>query len=411
MTSERRIIGGHRFANEADFKAAERDLAKIEEIKKKIDLNDPKSVEGLYNDLQTGQIVFESVIGQEFDDEIYEAYVNFRDGKTVDNKVTTDKTAQKAGSIGNGYKGDKGSKRNKDSKSSRDKTGKAISLEDFDEDMQEQILQELKKKERIRRYILIACGTLAIGCLTYFGVYEFMSARTEKDAQELASAIKEEESFVPPASSEDDKYYAQLTETEEGVPEVLYKYEDLYNQNKSLIGWVKIADTVIDYPVMQTVNNEYYLDHNFNQEYDKNGSIFLDASCSVYPRSTNLIIYGHHMKSGKMFGSLQKYQNESYYKEHKYIQFDTIYEEGTYEVMFVFRDKVYSQEDVNFKYYEFIDANSEEEFNSYMDEMAAISYYDTGVIAQYGDQLLTLSTCDYQQSNGRFVVVARRVEE
>ena len=79
--------------------------------------------------------------------------------------------------------------------------------------------------------------------------------------------------------------------------------------------------------------------------------------------------------------------------------------------MFVFRDKVYSQEDVNFKYYEFIDANSEEEFNSYMDEMAAISYYDTGVIAQYGDRLITLSTCDYQQDNGRFVVVARRVTE
>lgn len=397
MASERRIIGGHRFANEADFKAAERDLAKIEEIKKKIDYNDPKSIEGLYNDLQTGQIVFESVIGQEFDDKIYEAYIDFRDGKTVDNKVTADKMARKTEANG--------------SKNNKVKSKKTIALEDFDDDMQEQILKELKKKERVRRYILIACGTVAIGCLTYFGVYEFMSARTEKDAQELASAIKEEESCVPPVSSEDDKYYAQLTETEEGVPEVLYKYEDLYNQNKSLIGWVKIADTVIDYPVMQTVNNEYYLDHNFNQEYDKNGSIFLDASCSIYPRSTNLIIYGHHMKSGKMFGSLQKYQNESYYKEHKYIQFDTIYEEGTYEVMFVFRDKVYSQEDVNFKYYEFIDANSEEEFNSYMDEMAAISYYDTGVVAQYGDQLLTLSTCDYQQSNGRFVVVARKVEE
>ena len=397
VASERRIIGGHRFANEADFKAAERDLAKIEEIKKKIDYNDPKSIEGLYNDLQTGQIVFESVIGQEFDDKIYEAYIDFRDGKTVDNKVTADKMARKTEANG--------------SKNNKVKSKKTIALEDFDDDMQEQILKELKKKERVRRYILIACGTVAIGCLTYFGVYEFMSARTEKDAQELASAIKEEESCVPPVSSEDDKYYAQLTETEEGVPEVLYKYEDLYNQNKSLIGWVKIADTVIDYPVMQTVNNEYYLDHNFNQEYDKNGSIFLDASCSIYPRSTNLIIYGHHMKSGKMFGSLQKYQNESYYKEHKYIQFDTIYEEGTYEVMFVFRDKVYSQEDVNFKYYEFIDANSEEEFNSYMDEMAAISYYDTGVVAQYGDQLLTLSTCDYQQSNGRFVVVARKVEE
>ena len=400
MTSERRIIGGHRFTNEADYKAAERDVIKIEEIKKRVDFNNPRSVEALYNDLQTRQIVFESVIGQEFDDEVYEAYVAFRDN----HKVGSQKEASKdsAGTVKNAFKTEKRAKGKNTSA-----FDKKISLDDFDEEMQAQILKELNKKERIRKGIMISCGLIAIGCLTYFGIYSYMTARTEQDANKLADAIKDD--VFLPVNSEDDKYYAQLTESEEGVPQVLYKYEDLYNQNKSLIGWVKIADTVIDYPVMQTVNNEYYLDHNFNQEYDKNGSIFLDAACSVYPRSTNLIIYGHHMKSGKMFGSLQKYQNESYFKEHRYIEFDTIYEEGTYEVMFVFRDKVYSQGDVNFKYYEFTDANSEEEFNSYMDEMAALSYYDTGVVAQYGDQLLTLSTCDYQQDNGRFVVVARRV--
>ena len=403
MAEERRIIGGHRFTNEAEYEAAKRDVIKIEEIRKKIDFQNPKSVEALYNDLQTGQVVFESVIGQAFDDEVYEAYVNFRDGNMSESKENSGKRKK---DISSKHFPNVKKARNNEKKAS----GQTISLEDFDEEMQEQILKELKKKERIRKGILCTCAVVAIGCLTYFGVYSFMSARTEQDANQLANAIKDDQPYIP-LNSEDDKYYAQLTETEDGVPRVLYKYEDLYNQNKSLIGWVKIADTVIDYPVMQTVNNEYYLDHNFNQEYDKNGSIFLDASCSVYPRSTNLIIYGHHMKSGKMFGSLQKYQNESYYKEHKYIEFDTIYEEGTYEVMFVFRDKVYSQGDVNFKYYEFVDANSEEEFNSYMEEMAAISYYETGVVAQYGDQLLTLSTCDYQQDNGRFVVVARRITE
>lgn len=396
VTEERRIIGGHRFANAEDYEAAERDLLKIEEIKKKIDFNNYKSLAGLYNDLQTGQISFESILGQEFDDEVYEAYTSFGNKNKSGSEEIIIKQEKKNIIIAN----DKNAI-----------TKKKITLEDFDEEMQAQIVKEIKKKERIRKIILIACGTIAVLCLAYFGIYEYMSIRTDKDAQELAGAIKEEESFVPPVNSEDDKYYAELTETEEGTPEVLHMYEDLYNQNKSLIGWVKIADTVIDYPVMQTVNNEYYLEHNFNQEYDKNGSIFLDASCSIYPRSTNLIIYGHHMKSGKMFGSLQKYQNEAYYKDHKYIEFDTIYEQGTYEVMFVFRDKVYSQEDVNFKYYEFIDANSEEEFYSYMDEMAAASYYDTGVIPQYGDLLLTLSTCDYQQDNGRFVVVARKVTD
>ena len=302
MTSERRIIGGHRFTNEADYQAAERDLNKIEEIRKKIDFSNQQSLEGLYNDLQTGHITFESIIGQEFDDEVYEAYTNLKgkNGFVKDNIVS--KTDKSQSSV-------KKTAKVKDA-------GKRISLDDFDEEMQARIVKELNKKERLRKGILITCGIIAACSLLYFAVYEFMTLRTNRDAQALAEAIKDDDGYYSTLKPGDDKYYAQLTETEEGTPVVLHKYEDLYNQNKSLIGWVKIADTVIDYPVMQTVNNEYYLDHNFHQEYDKNGSIFLDASCSVYPRSTNLIIYGHHMKSGKMFGSLQSYQNESYYKEH-----------------------------------------------------------------------------------------------
>ena len=194
------------------------------------------------------------------------------------------------------------------------------------------------------------------------------------------------------------------------MPDVLDEYKTLYEKNKKLIGWLKIDDTIIDYPVMQTSDNDYYLDHNFNQEYDKNGSLFLDCDSSIYPRSTNLIIYGHHMKSGQMFGQLQMYAKESYAKKHSVIQFDSIYEEGTYQVMYVFRSQVYNEDDLVFKYYQFIQANSEEEFNSYMEEMAAMSLYDTGVTASYGDSLLTLSTCDNSQTDGRFVVVAKRIK-
>ena len=194
------------------------------------------------------------------------------------------------------------------------------------------------------------------------------------------------------------------------LPDVLEEYRTLYSKNKKLIGWLKIDDTNIDYPVMQTENNEYYLDHNFNQEYDKNGSLFLDCDCNVYPRSTNMIIYGHHMKSGSMFGNLQQYAKESYGKKHSVIEFDTIYEKATYQVMYVFRSQVYNEDDVVFKYYQFIEANSEEEFNFYMKEMASMSLYDTGVTANFGDSLLTLSTCDSSQTDGRFVVVAKRIK-
>ena len=137
----------------------------------------------------------------------------------------------------------------------------------------------------------------------------------------------------------------------------------------------------------------------------------MDKDCDVLKPSTNYIIYGHHMKSGNMFGKLDLYEDEDYCKEHPCIRFDTIYEKGIYEVMYVFRSRVYSEEEIVFKYYQFIDANSEQEFNSYMSEMAEMSLYDTGVTAEYGDQLLTLSTCDYQEKNGRFVVVARKIKE
>ena len=115
------------------------------------------------------------------------------------------------------------------------------------------------------------------------------------------------------------------------------------------------------------------------------------------------------MKSGNMFGNLQKYAKESYGKKHAVITFDTIYEKAQYQVMYVFRSQVYNEDDIVFKYYQFIEANSETEFNSYMQEMSELSLYDTGVTAEFGDSLLTLSTCDSSQTDGRFVVVAKRI--
>ncbi len=135
----------------------------------------------------------------------------------------------------------------------------------------------------------------------------------------------------------------------------------------------------------------------------------MDCNCDIIRRNDNFIIYGHHLTSGRMFSKLGEYETERYYEKHPYIQFDTIYEEGTYQVMYAFRSRVYDADEVRFKYYQFINAQSEEEFNSYMREMARESFYDTGVTAEYGDKLLTLSTCDYQEQNGRFVVVAKKI--
>lgn len=275
-----------------------------------------------------------------------------------------------------------------------------------DEKLRAAVAKELKKKEKRRKRLIVLCGVLACACLGYFSVYAYMNHRTQAESENWAK-LKDEGKKTPP-SQEEEPVIHRTGETE--VPDILSEYENLYKQNKKLIGWVKIADTNIDYPVMQTVDNEYYLTHDFNQNSDKNGCIFMDKDCDVVNRSTNLIIYGHHMKSGAMFGHLDKYTDESFYQEHQTFQFDTIYEKGTYQVVYVFQAQVLAEDEIAFKYYQFIDANSEEEFNSNMAAMAEMSMYEPVYTPMYGDELVTLSTCDRSQgAEGRLVVVGVRV--
>ena len=272
-------------------------------------------------------------------------------------------------------------------------------LEDYDEKMQKAILLQLKRRARRRRLITVLCTILAVGSLGYFVGYYYLADKSDSQFAELAE-LKDKKPIVP----------FRIHKTgEKETPDILEEYINLYNKNKSLIGWLKIDDTVIDYPVMQSPDDTYYLNHNFNQEYDRNGSIFMDPACDVLKPSTNLILYGHHMKSGNMFGDLDKYVSKEYMKLHEIIQFDTLYEKGKWQVMYVFRDTLKQDTEITFKYYQFIEANSAEEFASNMAAMKEMSLYDTGVEASYGDQLLTLSTCDSAEENGRFVVVAKRV--
>lgn len=388
-------VAGRKFRTVADYNAALRDQKKIQQIKKQIHLEQPGEVITLYQEMQSGKYRFETMVGNDFDDEIYELATQYKkQGYTADSRLNgkaRKKTAKK-----------QPAKKAKERKIPKEE--KSVALEDYDTQMQREIKAELKKREMKRKLLVAACMIVAIGCFGYFGVYYFYAGRTEASYANLAqlkgSGLLNQVNNVT----------IHYTEEEEVDLQILEEYQTLYNKNKSLIGWLKIDDTNIDYPVMQTSNNEYYLDHNFNQEYDKNGSLFLDADCDVVHRNTNLIIYGHHMKSGKMFGNLNKYSSESYYKDHSLIQFDTIYEKGTYEIMYVFRSRIYNEDEVVFKYYQFLDAASEKEFESDMQEMAALSLYDTGVTASYGDELLTLSTCDNSEEDGRFVVVAKRVD-
>lgn len=186
------------------------------------------------------------------------------------------------------------------------------------------------------------------------------------------------------------------------------KYADLYAQNNDFIGWIKIEDTVIDYPVMQSKDNpNFYLDHNFNKEYSRFGVPYMQENCNL--QSDNIIVYGHNMKNKSLFNELTKYKDKDFYNAHRYIQLDTLSEQRKYEVICAFKTVAYAND--GFKYYEFVDADSQEDFSAYIEKCQALSFYDTGVNAEYGDKLITLSTCEYSQDNGRLVVVAKLIEE
>jgi sortase B len=216
---------------------------------------------------------------------------------------------------------------------------------------------------------------------------------------------------------------SQYADTDGNEISMLPEYAALYEQNPDIVGWLRIEDTVIDYPVMQTMEDEdYYLAYDFNKEANNNGCLIMDTDSVVgvgtaehqyadgTKPSTNLIIHGHTMKSGMMFGGLKKYAEESYGRDHSIICFDSLYEKREYELIVVFYSQVYMNTDEVFKYYQFFQADTEEVFDDWYKNIKSMSLYDTGVSAELGDEFITLSCCSYHTEDGRFVVVGKRIK-
>ena len=172
-------------------------------------------------------------------------------------------------------------------------------------------------------------------------------------------------------------------------------------QNKDLIGWIKIDNSNINYPVMQ--NGNYYLRRNFYKNYSKLGTPYLADYCNIRT-SDILTIFGHHINQGYMFADLIKYQNYDYYKSHKYIKFYTLenYEtiENIYEVCFAFK----IQAD-KYNYYSYTRFYDENDLKEYVENCKKLSLYNTEPKFDYGNHFITLSTCEYSQNNGRMIVI------
>lgn len=185
-------------------------------------------------------------------------------------------------------------------------------------------------------------------------------------------------------------------------------FESVYKDNEDLVGWIYIEDTPVDYPVMQTKHDpEYYLHRDFYHKYSSHGVPFLEVECDI-ESSDNLLIYGHHMRDGTMFAVLEKYKNESFFQLHSIIKFDTLTEEREYQVIAAFKTQANTGDSTNYSFQNYIELDSEEEFNIFYNDIKSRSIYDTGVNAEYGDTFITLTTCEYSSENGRMVVIAKR---
>lgn len=185
---------------------------------------------------------------------------------------------------------------------------------------------------------------------------------------------------------------------------ILPEYREPYRQNPDLVGWVRIPGTAIDYPVVQSPYSPgYYLTHDFYGAENSWGCIYLAEGCDPASPGDNLILYGHHMADGSMFAGLMDYRSPDFREANPRIFFDTLGERRTYRIFAVF-----AVDPEEFPYHRFVSPADEEEFAGFVAECRSRSFYDTGILPVWGDELLCLSTCEYSRENGRLVVAAVR---
>lgn len=250
--------------------------------------------------------------------------------------------------------------------------------------------------------IMIICAITFVVCAYFLVEYFWTSHKSEEAFDSLKGAPAGDDAPSMDADAYEQRR-AQLLK--------------LKAENADVIGWLNIEGTRVDYPVMQTKDDQdYYIRRDFEKQYSTAGTLFAseisnigeDAAGEKDPPSDVITIYGHMMKAGTMFGGLKKYTEKDYWENHRQVRFDTLTEERNYEIMCVFKTAVNTGSDSEFKYYSYSDFKDEEDFNDFIAQAVSRQFYSTGVKISYGDELLLLSTCEYSQKNGRLIVIAVR---
>jgi len=185
---------------------------------------------------------------------------------------------------------------------------------------------------------------------------------------------------------------------------VTVDFDALWEINKDIVGWIYSSDTPVNYPLLQTLDNSYYLKRTYNHVYSDFGSIFIDYRCNKDLTDLNTIIYGHNTKNGSMFGTFKKYKTKSYFDKHKYIYIFYPDKSFKYEVIAAYTvttsDPVYT---LNF--------TSDDEFKNWLNDVISNSEAETNKTEITGkEKIITFSTCTSRSKTERFVVVAEQIE-
>ena len=281
----------------------------------------------------------------------------------------------------------------------------------------EKFLWIFDKNNRVYLILLAIFAAVFLFSAVYLIVYWAGSWKQQKEDSDLADIVASIQAAQTTPSGEDQTDPTYPTgnpinpdeETEPIIKEILPEYLPIFEQNNDLVGWIKVPDTKINYPVVQSSldNKNFYIDHDFEGRPRSNGAIYVRESCDVFKPSDNVTMYGHHMKNMTMFAGIDYYKKQSFWEDHQYFTFDTLYEHHTYQVMAIF--KTSANPGQGFSYHQFENAASKEEFDEFVNTVKALAMYDTGVTAKFGDKLVCLSTCEYTLDNGRLVLVGKRV--
>ena len=281
-------------------------------------------------------------------------------------------------------------------------------------------------QDAARKVVTLVAAAVLIAALAILAVYFIRQAQNRKAIDDRRNAFANDITVITQATTAPPEEESEDTETTAPPPLVMLDaFDDLMEQNHDTAGWIIVPNTDVNDVVVQTDNNDYYIDKDFNGNRNIAGQIFVDYRCVIndydFNQTDNVIVYGHNQADSSMFGTLKKYKvkkentkNFSFYQENPTFTYISLYGEYTYKIIAMFVIEVLpeqTRDGVIFDYHNYVNFRGERNFEKFKENIMARTGINTGVDFDENDKYMTLSTCSNEFDQSRFVVIGRRVRD